>query len=196
MHDIRRMLSKTPNYYGDVLISSPSSHMGRSFVNRRRNLTPAPNIPTAEASDSSYIFWPYKEPTERKDFKKMVTYWFSGRIIIKSRLNGSGRTIGSQGGKKCQQQNKRQKVVRVCTDRPDNKNGYAGKFPLCNKCKLHHTGSCTVKYNNCKRVGYMTRDCRTPVITTTQGAPVAIRKLQSLAMSVERKGITRMSTRS
>ncbi|GKD29001.1 hypothetical protein Tco_1239779 [Tanacetum coccineum] len=42
------------------------------------------------------------------------------------------------------QQNQRQKVVRAYTARPDNKNGYARKFPLYNKCRLHHTGSCTV----------------------------------------------------
>ncbi|GJU11823.1 putative reverse transcriptase domain-containing protein [Tanacetum coccineum] len=26
---------------------------------------------------------------------------------------------------------------------------YAGNLPYCNKCKLHHVGSCTVKCNNC-----------------------------------------------
>ncbi|GKE29716.1 hypothetical protein Tco_1445100 [Tanacetum coccineum] len=93
-------------------------------------------------------------------------------------------------------------VAKICMDRDSmdqvihNRNGYAEKLPLCNKCKLHHTGPCTVKYNNCKRVGQMTRDCRTPIIATTQGARVAIKKLQLLAMSVESKGITRISARS
>ncbi|GJS30418.1 reverse transcriptase domain-containing protein [Tanacetum coccineum] len=59
---------------------------------------------------------------------------------------------------------------------PDNKNGYAGKLPLCNKCKLHHTGPCTVKCYNDKRVGHMIRDCRTPVLATTQRPPVVNQK--------------------
>nr|GEU48226.1 reverse transcriptase domain-containing protein [Tanacetum cinerariifolium] len=33
------------------------------------------------------------------------------------------------------QQNKQKKVMIAYTTRPDNKNGYAGKLPLCNKCK-------------------------------------------------------------
>ncbi|GJZ53207.1 reverse transcriptase domain-containing protein [Tanacetum coccineum] len=37
---------------------------------------------------------------------------------------------------------------------------YAGTLPLCNRCKLHHNGPCTVKCGNCKKVGHMTRDCR------------------------------------
>ncbi|GJT51025.1 reverse transcriptase domain-containing protein [Tanacetum coccineum] len=66
------------------------------------------------------------------------------------------------------QQNKRQKVVRAYTTGPNNNNGYTGKLPLYNKCKLHHTSSCTIKCNNCKRVGHMTRNCRTLVLSTTQ----------------------------
>ncbi|GKE05727.1 reverse transcriptase domain-containing protein, partial [Tanacetum coccineum] len=57
-----------------------------------------------------------------------------------------------------------------------NNNGYAGNLPFCNKCKLHHTRPCTLKYGNCKRVGHMTRDCRTPVPATTQRPPVANQK--------------------
>ncbi|GKD95625.1 putative reverse transcriptase domain-containing protein, partial [Tanacetum coccineum] len=40
------------------------------------------------------------------------------------------------------------------------KRGYAGPHLLCNKCIYHHVGPCTVKCNNCKRVGHQTRDCR------------------------------------
>ncbi|GJT93100.1 reverse transcriptase domain-containing protein [Tanacetum coccineum] len=74
------------------------------------------------------------------------------------------------------QQNKRQKVLRAYTARPDNKKGYVGKLPLCNMCKLHHTGPCTIKCNNCKRVGHVTRDCRTLVPSTIQRPPVANQK--------------------
>ncbi|GJX31730.1 reverse transcriptase domain-containing protein [Tanacetum coccineum] len=70
--------------------------------------------------------------------------------------------------------NKRQKGHE--STGPFYKKGYARKLHLCNKCKLHHTGPCTVKCNNCKRVGYMTRDCRTPVPATTQRPSVAKQK--------------------
>ncbi|GKE69742.1 putative reverse transcriptase domain-containing protein, partial [Tanacetum coccineum] len=52
------------------------------------------------------------------------------------------------------------------------KNGYEGTLPFCNKCKLQHEGQCTIKCNNCKKVGHMTRDCRAVIATTTQGTPV------------------------
>nr|GEX58569.1 reverse transcriptase domain-containing protein [Tanacetum cinerariifolium] len=59
---------------------------------------------------------------------------------------------------------------------PDNEKGYAGKFPFYNKCKLHHTGLCTIKCSNCKRVGHMIRNYRTPVPATTQRPLVANQK--------------------
>ncbi|GKA64642.1 putative reverse transcriptase domain-containing protein [Tanacetum coccineum] len=46
-----------------------------------------------------------------------------------SRLDGSGCTLDSQRGKECQQQDKRQKVVRAYIARSNNKNGYVGKLP-------------------------------------------------------------------
>ncbi|GKD16502.1 hypothetical protein Tco_1205660 [Tanacetum coccineum] len=45
---------------------------------------------------------------------------------------------------------------------------YAGTLPLCNKCKFHHNDQCTEKYANCKRVGHLTRDCRSPAATNNQ----------------------------
>nr|GFC89192.1 hypothetical protein [Tanacetum cinerariifolium] len=42
---------------------------------------------------------------------------------------------------------------------------YAGTLPLCNKCKFHHNGQRTIKCANCKRVGYLTQDCRSPAAT-------------------------------
>ncbi|GKE13275.1 DNA-directed DNA polymerase [Tanacetum coccineum] len=48
---------------------------------------------------------------------------------------------------------------------------YAGTLPLCNKCKFHHNGHCTVKCANCKRVGHMTRDYRSLAATNNQRNP-------------------------
>ncbi|GKC48688.1 putative reverse transcriptase domain-containing protein [Tanacetum coccineum] len=52
------------------------------------------------------------------------------------------------------------------------KKGYVASLPYSNKCKLHHVGSCTMRYGNCKRVGHMTRDYKVIVTPNTQRAPV------------------------
>ncbi|GJX45338.1 putative reverse transcriptase domain-containing protein [Tanacetum coccineum] len=53
------------------------------------------------------------------------------------------------------------------------KRGYAGPYPLCNKCRYHHVGPYTVKCNKCKRVGHQTRDCRSAAaVPNTQRAPL------------------------
>ncbi|GJW84779.1 hypothetical protein Tco_0157924 [Tanacetum coccineum] len=53
-----------------------------------------------------------------------------------------------------QQQNRRQ----------DKK--YHGNPPLCTRCTLHHTGVCTVRCQNCKKVDHWTRNCKSKGPTT------------------------------
>nr|GEY59427.1 putative reverse transcriptase domain-containing protein [Tanacetum cinerariifolium] len=72
---------------------------------------------------------------------------------------------------------KKQNVVRAFTTGANKKKAYAGNLPYYNKCRLHHVGPCTVKCNNCKRVGHMTKNYRTSVPATTQRASVANQKL-------------------
>nr|GEX25104.1 reverse transcriptase domain-containing protein [Tanacetum cinerariifolium] len=60
------------------------------------------------------------------------------------------------------QQNKGHKVPRAHTTWPINKKEYVGSLPLCNQCKFHHNGPCTVKYGNCKKVGHIIQNCKTP----------------------------------
>ncbi|GJW09179.1 reverse transcriptase domain-containing protein [Tanacetum coccineum] len=48
------------------------------------------------------------------------------------------------------QQNKGQKVPRAHITWPINKKAYAGSLPLCNQCKFHHNGPCTMKCRNCR----------------------------------------------
>nr|GFB10468.1 putative reverse transcriptase domain-containing protein [Tanacetum cinerariifolium] len=43
-----------------------------------------------------------------------------------------------------------------------NKKAYAGSLPQCNQFKSHHSGPCTVKYGNCKKVGHIIQNFRTP----------------------------------
>ncbi|GJU77916.1 hypothetical protein Tco_1274986 [Tanacetum coccineum] len=62
-------------------------------------------------------------------------------------------------------------AARAYTARPSEKKEYAGTLPLCNKCKLHHNGLCTAKCANCKRVGHLTHDCRSPAAANNQRTP-------------------------
>ncbi|GJU44205.1 retrovirus-related pol polyprotein from transposon 17.6 [Tanacetum coccineum] len=63
---------------------------------------------------------------------------------------------------------KRQNVARTYSVGSSEKKEYVGTPPLCNKCKFHHNGPCTVKCANCKRVGHLTRDCKSPAATDNQ----------------------------
>ncbi|GJT86305.1 reverse transcriptase domain-containing protein [Tanacetum coccineum] len=58
-------------------------------------------------------------------------------------------------------------VARAYTAGNNEKKGYVGSLPYCNKCKLHHAGLCTVRCGNCKRVGHMTKDCKVTVTPNT-----------------------------
>nr|GEX47579.1 reverse transcriptase domain-containing protein [Tanacetum cinerariifolium] len=70
-----------------------------------------------------------------------------------------------------QQPLKKQGVAIAYTVGPGERKEYAGTLPLCNKCKFHHNGQCTVKCVNCKRVGHLTQDYRTPAATNNHRNP-------------------------
>ncbi|GJR45535.1 putative reverse transcriptase domain-containing protein [Tanacetum coccineum] len=71
-----------------------------------------------------------------------------------------------------------QNVARAYTAGNNEKRGYVGPLPYCNKCKLHHEGPCTMRCGKCNKVGHMTRDCmNTVVVPTTQSASVANQKV-------------------
>ncbi|GJV70303.1 putative reverse transcriptase domain-containing protein [Tanacetum coccineum] len=70
-----------------------------------------------------------------------------------------------------------QNVARAYTARSNKKHGYARSLPYCNKCKLHHEGQCTVKCNNCNKVGHMARDCKAVVATQALRAPVPTQRV-------------------
>ncbi|GJT26161.1 putative reverse transcriptase domain-containing protein [Tanacetum coccineum] len=82
---------------------------------------------------------------------------------------------------------KQQNVVRAYTAGANKKKSYAGNLPYCNKCKLHHVGSCIVKCGNYKRVGHMTRDSKTPAATNHR-APVVNHKATITCYECGRQG--------
>ncbi|GJU83233.1 putative reverse transcriptase domain-containing protein [Tanacetum coccineum] len=92
------------------------------------------------------------EPTRLQDAVRIANN------LMDQKLKGCANTGG-------------QNVARAYMAGNNEKNGYEGTLPFCNKCKLHHEGQCTIKCNNCKKVGHMTRDCRAVIATTTQGTP-------------------------
>ncbi|GKB20895.1 hypothetical protein Tco_0854818 [Tanacetum coccineum] len=59
-------------------------------------------------------------------------------------------------------------MARAYSARPSEKKEYAGTLPLCNKCKLHHNGPCTIKCANFQKVGHLTRDCRSLTTASNQ----------------------------
>nr|GEW86446.1 putative reverse transcriptase domain-containing protein [Tanacetum cinerariifolium] len=63
-------------------------------------------------------------------------------------------------------------IARAYTAGNNERKGYVGSFPYCNKFKLHHEGLCTIRCRNCKKIGHQTRDCRVTVNPNTQGAAV------------------------
>ncbi|GJR61779.1 putative reverse transcriptase domain-containing protein [Tanacetum coccineum] len=65
-----------------------------------------------------------------------------------------------------------QNVARAYTAGNNERKGYAGPLPYCNKCRLHHEGLCTLRCGNCKKVGHQTRDCRAAIAPNTQRVPV------------------------
>nr|GFA53910.1 hypothetical protein [Tanacetum cinerariifolium] len=60
------------------------------------------------------------------------------------------RKWGSNHNGSLSQQNKGHKVPRAHTAWPINKKAHAGSLPLCNQCKFHHIGQCTVNLRHYK----------------------------------------------
>ncbi|GJW85319.1 putative reverse transcriptase domain-containing protein [Tanacetum coccineum] len=60
-----------------------------------------------------------------------------------------------------------QNVARAYTAGNNERKGYAGPLPYCNKCRMHHEGLCTMRCGNCKKIGHQTRDCRTAIAPNT-----------------------------
>ncbi|GJR07845.1 reverse transcriptase domain-containing protein [Tanacetum coccineum] len=58
------------------------------------------------------------------------------------------------------QQNRRQEAGRAYAVTLSENGRYAEDLPLCKRCNYHHTGPCTSRFNNCNRMGYLSKNCR------------------------------------
>ncbi|GJU77795.1 putative reverse transcriptase domain-containing protein [Tanacetum coccineum] len=56
--------------------------------------------------------------------------------------------------------NDRSRMGRIYTAGNNETKPYNGPFPLCNKCKIHHEGPCTLRCGKCNKVGHLTWDCK------------------------------------
>ncbi|GKB88058.1 hypothetical protein Tco_0960330 [Tanacetum coccineum] len=117
--------------------------------------------------DSALTWWNSHKRTTGTN----AAYAMTWKELMKLMTEGSDHGRDSD-----QQQSKRIEVVRAHATGVGNKKANAGNLPYCNKCKWHHIGPCNVKCGNCKRVGHMTKNCRTSAPATIKRTPVANQK--------------------
>nr|GEV54920.1 putative reverse transcriptase domain-containing protein [Tanacetum cinerariifolium] len=86
--------------------------------------------------------------------KKMVTH-VEHQAEHKRKFDDTSRNNQHQ-----QQPSKRNNVAQAYTAGPGDKKPYRGTKALCSKCNYHHEGPCTLKCTNCKKIGYLVRDCK------------------------------------
>ncbi|GKD74359.1 putative reverse transcriptase domain-containing protein [Tanacetum coccineum] len=65
---------------------------------------------------------------------------------------------------------------------------YNGPLPLCNKCKFHHEGSCTVRCRKCNKVGHFTQDCKATNSTTSTQRGQVVNQRVVTCCECERQG--------
>ncbi|GJV93932.1 putative reverse transcriptase domain-containing protein [Tanacetum coccineum] len=81
-----------------------------------------------------------------------------GNVIAANptRLQDAIRIANQLMDKKVQGYAARSNVARAYTAGNNERKGYAGPLPYCNKCRLHHEGLCTLRCGNCKKAGHQT----------------------------------------
>ncbi|GJR71245.1 putative reverse transcriptase domain-containing protein [Tanacetum coccineum] len=101
---------------------------------------------------------------------------------------------GNQRDNRAQQpQFKRQNVggsnmARAYTAGGNEGRVYVGPHPLCNKCKLHHHGPCTVKCRSCGKIGHLTRDCKPAVPSAVNQRDPVVNQRSATCFECGRQG--------
>nr|GEV97330.1 hypothetical protein [Tanacetum cinerariifolium] len=112
------------------------------------------------------------KPKTMQEVIKMATELMDKKICNFAERQIENKRKQDDYNNQAQQQSFKKKGVAIAyIVRPGEMKEYAGTLPLCNKCKFHHNGQCTVKCVNYKRFGHLTRDCRSPAATNNQGNP-------------------------
>ncbi|GJV05167.1 ribonuclease H-like domain-containing protein [Tanacetum coccineum] len=113
------------------------------------------------------------KPKTMQEATEMVTELMDKKISTLAERQAENKRKLDNNNQAQQQSPKRQNVARAYAAGTGERKEYVGTLLLCNRCKLHHNGPCTVKCANCKRVGHMTRDCRSPTATNNQRNPTS-----------------------
>ncbi|GJT64895.1 DNA-directed DNA polymerase [Tanacetum coccineum] len=108
------------------------------------------------------------KPKTMQEATEMATELMDKKISTLAERQAENKRKLDNNNQAQQQSPKRQNVARAYAAGTGERKEYAGTLPLCNRCKLHHNGPCTVKCGNCKKVGHMTQDCRNPAAARNQ----------------------------
>ncbi|GJT33887.1 putative reverse transcriptase domain-containing protein [Tanacetum coccineum] len=117
------------------------------------------------------------EPTRLQDVVRIANHLMDKKLKgyairnakNKRRLDNNNRGNSGQQPPHKRQNTGGQNVARAYTAGNNEKNGYRGTLPFCNRCKLYHEGQFTAKCHNCKRIEHLAMDCRSVMTVTTQG---------------------------
>nr|GFA54606.1 hypothetical protein [Tanacetum cinerariifolium] len=103
---------------------------------------------------------------------EMATKLMDKKIRTSAECQTENKRKQDDNNNQAQQQPLKKKGLAIAyTAGPGEKKEYTGTIPLCNKCKFHHNGQCIVKCVNYKRVGHLTRDCKSPAATNNHRNP-------------------------
>ncbi|GJS09333.1 RNA-directed DNA polymerase, eukaryota [Tanacetum coccineum] len=108
------------------------------------------------------------KPKIMQDAIEFATELMDKKICTLAKRQAENKRKFDNNNQAQEQPPKKQGVAIAYTAGPGERKEYAGTLPLCNKCKFHHNGQCIIKCANCKRVGHLTRDCRSPAATNNQ----------------------------
>ncbi|GKE54413.1 putative reverse transcriptase domain-containing protein, partial [Tanacetum coccineum] len=111
------------------------------------------------------------DKVERSLMDQKVRAYATRKADNKRRMDNNPRDNHAQ-----QPPYKRQNVARAYSAGLGEKREYVGTIPLYNKCKFHYNAPCAAKFTNCKRVGHLARDYRSPAAANNQRALGAIQK--------------------
>ncbi|GJT31146.1 putative reverse transcriptase domain-containing protein [Tanacetum coccineum] len=83
-------------------------------------------------------------------------------------------------------------VARAYTAGNNERRMYNGLLPLCNKCKFHHEGPCTMRCRKCNKVGHLMRDCKATISTASTQRGQVVNQRALTCFECERKGHLRI----
>ena len=111
-----------------------------------------------------------------------------GTFQVAESINKKRKQENNQGNKGVPQALRKPKLAKTYTAGPSTRKAYAGKLPICSRCKLHHNGPCTVKCHKCEKVGHLARDCRSKTFVVAQKIPENNRKAELTCFRCGKKG--------